>query len=269
MDQAASVMSDPASALYISFYPALKASPASLPPGVVFVIANSLVISDKAVTAKTNYNLRVVETLVAARVLARTFGVEVGQERITLREVVGKYSGETPGNWLSVEKLATALEDVLEKLDVLKAREGSRSGVTMEEMVEMSGLAPDAFHRIYLSWIDGKFSRLPSGLYLIRLPVKATHFVLYKRAKHVFSEALRVLQFRQVCLESQDSTEGDAAGYRRKLGDLMNESQESCAELFNCSCPEIDQLTKLARSAGAIGSRLTGKWSQGSDFKRR
>jgi galactokinase len=42
------------------------------------------------------------------------------------------------------------------------------------------------------------------------------------------------------------------------LGKLMNESQASCRDPHECSCPQIDEITELARKNGAYGSRLTG-----------
>lgn len=87
--------------------------------------------------------------------------------------------------------------------------------------------------------------------------VEATYFQLYKRTKHVFSEALRVLRLRSLCLalDKETTLPEDTLSH---LGGLMNASQASCSELFECSCPELDQLTGLARAAGAYGSRLTG-----------
>ena len=85
--------------------------------------------------------------------------------------------------------------------------------------------------------------------------MEATYFQLYKRAKHVYSEALRVLKFRNVCLQSSPTP---PQSILQDLGDLMNNSQRSCAEDFECSCPELNELTALARTAGAYGSRLTG-----------
>lgn len=156
MDQAASVVSDASSALYITFYPELGASPLPLPPKAVFVIANSLVVSDKAVTAKTNYNLRVVETLAAARILAKKLNLPVGPtEKITLREVVGRLVQEEKSSEMSLEKLEETLNRMGSEIDVLKPSNGNGSqlGVTMEEMIEMTGMSKEEFDQVYLSWV--------------------------------------------------------------------------------------------------------------------
>ncbi|KAL0154877.1 hypothetical protein M9458_049140, partial [Cirrhinus mrigala] len=55
---------------------------------------------------------------------------------------------------------------------------------------------------------------------------------------HVYGEAARVLQFKAVC----DSSPVNAVA---QLGDLMNRSHASCKDLYECSCPELDQLVDI------------------------
>ena len=74
MDQSASVMGLEGGALYIKFTPSLDATPVFFPkcnPEFNFVIAKSYVQADKHTTGPVNYNLRVVETTLASKVLAK------------------------------------------------------------------------------------------------------------------------------------------------------------------------------------------------------
>lgn len=169
MDQAASVIPEGGSALYITFHPKLAAEPVLIPASKspefnpVFVIANSLVVSDKAVSAKTQYNLRVVETLVAARVLGRHLGVEVGpHEKVTLRQILDRWNGRANGEDMNPEVLIDALSRIVHELDVLKPKEadGDQLGLTMDEMITASGLSETHFHDLYLSWVEGELYRL-------------------------------------------------------------------------------------------------------------
>jgi galactokinase len=261
MDQAASVISTPDAALYVTFYPHLAASPSPLPKGTL-VLANSCVTSEKALHASTRYNLRVIETLAAARILSRHLGIEVcSRDRITLREVVGRFGGELEEGWPQDSvQLRVALERTMEHIGKLRpasAQVDGQEGVTLETMVEWSGLSNEDFKDVYLSRVNGSFL----DQYLIILAqlvyiVKATHFQLYRRAKHVLSEALRVLRFRDICLANNGNV-SDAV--LRELGKLMNESQTSCCVDYDCSSPELEELTQICRDAGAYGSRLTGK----------
>jgi galactokinase len=169
MDQAASVISTSNSALYISFYPTLSAQPIEIPteradPPAIFVIANSLVVSDKAVSAKTQYNLRVVETLVGARIIADRLGVKIGRtEKVTFREVLGRWiSGDEKesGKEIEVEKLKDGLERIIVEVEGLKPPPeqviDGQLGVTLGEMVRLSGLPEPEFHQLYLSWVEGR-----------------------------------------------------------------------------------------------------------------
>jgi len=91
-----------------------------------------------------------------------------------------------------------------------------------------------------------------NSTYLKGLPEGINQFKLRQRAEHVFTEAQRVYTFKHKCSEITNTL------LLTELGSLMNDSHKSCAELFECSCPELDALTTFCRNSGAVGSRLTG-----------
>lgn len=165
MDQSSSVISHADAALYITFFPNLNAEPIPLPitaPRSVFVCANSLVVSDKVVHARTRYNLRFFEISVAARVLAHQLGISVGaKERVSMREVVGRWAGENAEvKELEPQALKKALEELGRKIDGLKLVEsdgsdGTETGVTLDEMIRLSGMNEAEFREVYLSRVDG------------------------------------------------------------------------------------------------------------------
>ena len=64
-------------------------------------------------------------------------------------------------------------------------------------------------------------------------------FQLHDRALHVYSEAGRVWQFRDIC--SQPSSDA-----LTQLGQLMSHSHTSCSQLYQCSCDPLDNLVSLA-----------------------
>lgn len=158
---------------------------------------------------------------------------------------MGRVGGEPEGGWEEGGEgevlYKKALERMVGECEVLKKQGGEQEGVTREEMVEMSGLDEKTFKEVYMDWIE----------------VEATYFQLYKRAKHVFTEALRVLEFRDVCLSATASA-SSSEDTLVSLGNLMKSSQTSCSSLYECSCAELDALTALAVKSGAYGSRLTG-----------
>lgn len=117
MDQSASVFSKTESLLHVGFVPALAAKPIPLPSlPFSFVIINTLVTSEKHVTAKYCYNLRasflledpktmadsirqVVETRLGARLLAKHLGLPVSRSidsPTTFKSVTDAYFASLP-----------------------------------------------------------------------------------------------------------------------------------------------------------------------------
>ena len=238
MDQSASIFGTKNTAVLIDFYPQLQITAVPFPRVMeredepVFVVAHSLVVSDKHVTAPVCYNLRVVEMRFASALLAKFNGITEWQSIKTLRYFqTAFFKKETVGGDLLIQELS-------ELLNVIEKQFGQhKDGYTMAEISGMLEMSAEQLTKHYIPF-----------------PIRAEKFQLYKRCKHVISESIRVLQFSQIC----QSTAAGTDDVYLKLGQLMNESQQSCSQLFECSCPELDQLTAIARKNGAIGSRLTG-----------
>lgn len=234
MDQSASIMGEIGKALLISFYPKLDAQPIQFPKcntPFVFVIANTLVVSNKAETAPKNYNLRVVEGRLASALLCKAMGVSEAKS-MTFMEVQEKWVEKfAKGKNLSQIEILQAMLDVVE--NSLK-----KEGYTLAEVAAELGLTEQTIQEKYIQGIKVIYDKL----------------YLYKRAIHIFSEACRVYQFCEVC-KKRPPFSGDLT---KDLGKLMDASQDSCSNLYQCSCPELDELCRIAKNAGAYGSRLTG-----------
>ena len=248
MDQAASVFPLRGNALYVSFQPILKARPVGFPktdPEMTFVISQTFVAADKHTTGPVHYNLRVVECSLAAVYLAKALKLkkdipeDSGPLGVSLRGFQNAYFEqihEIPNN--DSTPLPNFREQLKTLTDLTQNTLTKSEGYTREEISSVLQISVDELNRRYTS----------------TFPIRADRFLLRQRALHVFTEALRVLDFMAL-LESPPSTSEDLL---RGLGNIMNATQNSCREVYDCSCPELDLLCDLARSAGSYGSRLTG-----------
>lgn len=95
-------------------------------------------------------------------------------------------------------------------------------------------------HKVFNKKYQFRTSQVLMMKLLVRtcVPLPVTHFKLHQRAKHVYGEAARVVRFKSVC----DSASAECV---ELLGELMNRSHESCRDLYECSCPELDQLVDI------------------------
>ena len=236
MDQAASVFSKRGDALSVSFSPDLRAEAIAFPktnPPITFMIAQSFVVSDKHATAPECYNLRVVECTLAAEVLAATLGLKLEDDAAplgrSLRGLQHAYFGSSPS--------LTPTEQLEQMLQLVNKHLTQTSGYARETIASTLSVSTEEL----------------TARYFTKFPVRASKFHLHRRATHVFNEALRVLTFKSLV-----TTSPTPADLLPRLGALMNATQHSCRRIYECSCPELDELCDIAREAGAYGSRLTG-----------
>lgn len=255
MDQAASVCGKADHALYVEFKPELKATAFKFPQlnnyEVTFVIANTMVVASKYETAPTNYNLRVVEVTIAASVLAAKYGVSLKDERTVpedessfkgnLRDFMNAYHAKYHNAAPWDGSIETGVDFLIRTLALVEETFTCKNkGYAVDEAAAALNISNEEFAREYLSIFPVRFETLK----------------LYQRAKHVYSEALRVLKALKLMTSPYQFTSDE--DFFKIFGELMNESQESCDKLYECSCPETDEICAIARSNGAYGSRLTG-----------
>ncbi|CAK9254693.1 unnamed protein product [Sphagnum jensenii] len=228
MDQAISVMAKRGVAKLIDFNP-IQASDVMLPKGGSFVIANSLTESKKAVTAATNYNNRVVECRLAAMVLAAKLKMPLQEATASIHTLS------------DVEGLCVAYAST---------RGSSSPLVAVEDYLHEAPYTTEEIEEILQENLRTVMAKSPSSLAVLSA---ASNFKLFQRAKHVYSEANRVHLFRAATQSNQEEEE-----VLQRLGKLMNESHTSCSLLYECSCPELENLVDICRRNGALGARLTG-----------
>ncbi|XP_073308911.1 galactokinase-like [Primulina huaijiensis] len=228
MDQAISVMAQSGFAALIDFNP-IHATEVQLPAGGTFVIAHSLAESQKAVTAATNYNNRVVECRLASIVLGIKLGMKPEEAIANIKTLS------------DVEALCVSFAGT---------RGSSDPVIAVKELLKEEPYSAEDIENITNEKLQAIFAGSPSSLDVLRA---ANHFKLHQRAAHVYSEAKRVYAFKDTV--SSKSSEEDML---KKLGDLMNESHYSCSVYYECSCPELEELVKICRDNGALGARLTG-----------
>ena len=156
---------------------------------------------------------------------------------------------------------------IIAKLKGLDWRKVNRLGLVMDALgqsrSEMVAIVDDCLHPgMYL--LEEIASILEADVNDVKeecLSEKSKYvreFKLFDRAKHVYVEADRVYRFKT----TSESGKGDDVAV--KLGALMDASHRSCSSVYECSCSELDEMVGLAKSAGALGSRLTGAGWGGS-----
>ncbi|KAI9159421.1 galactokinase [Blastocladiella emersonii ATCC 22665] len=237
MDQSISVMGQRGAAAVVHFTPSLRADPLPLPAAGVFVVAHSMVTADKHVTAPRNYNLRVVETRLAAALLAKDADLPLtvpdlhGNPRpVVLADLVPWATCESLGD------VAAAIRALAEQAETLlfHGNRGEFGEWSLDEVVAALEVSRDEIRTRYLAAFPVTFHALRLGA----------------RTRHVLSEALRVLDAADLLTSTKDP----AAAF----GKLMDASHASCTDPYECSHTELDMLVWVGKRAGALGSRLTG-----------
>ncbi|KAF0286933.1 N-acetylgalactosamine kinase [Amphibalanus amphitrite] len=213
MDQAICFLAKKGTAKLIEFNP-LRAHDVQLPPGAVFVIANSLAEKNKA--ASSDYNCRVMECRLATQLLAKSRGLEWSKFRR-----LGDLQKELK---LEFSEMVDMVRTVLHEQPYSKKEICSELGVTEQQLDEIT-LSENTRH------ID--------------------QFLPYQRALHVFSEAGRVFAFRSVCESGGEDVLSRMGQLMNESHASCRDQYECSHELLDTICRIAEGVAYGARLTGA------------------
>ena len=225
MDQTISTFGQTGHCLAIEFKPALRSTPVEM-KGLCMVLCNSLTESVKVETGHKQYNKRVFECKMGLIAM--------------IKQALG--ADADIAQFATLWDLQTHLKLDLDGMDgLLEKALGNTKGRDwkLNEVYSCVGIS------------DYKAAFGDDDL-IKMVTEKNEHFRLYDRIKHVIDESRRVGQYIATLGRSDDPRRLE------RLGELMTESHQSCAELYECSSVNLDYLTKKSLECGALGSRLTG-----------
>ncbi|GAA5920326.1 hypothetical protein JCM1841_004535 [Sporobolomyces salmonicolor] len=218
MDQSASVFSRSKHLLHIEFIPQLEARAIPLPttePPFSFVIANTLVTSNKKVTAKYHYNLRVVECRLGALLLSKHLNLPfkpTSRPFPSYKMILSAYFNTPPPPPGPAPKGRHPPTHLPPTLPTVPALPSSRLPPNQEtkshELKIFMGLVLQALGGPGLeegmTWeevaerLEIPAEELKSNVADREVEPKDGKFKIWLRARHVFSEALRVYEFKKL-----------------------------------------------------------------------
>ena len=159
MDPAASMLGRQGHALLIHFDP-LRVAPVKMPPGAAIVVADSLEIADKSGKVRAEYNRRVVECAIAARILGNAY-------RLRKVRVLGDVVKQLE-QWSAGELVETLAKNAPERINLTQA-----SGLLqVEETLLRDEILGAGARRIHID--------------------EARPLEILRRARHVLTETERV-----------------------------------------------------------------------------
>jgi N-acetylgalactosamine kinase len=223
MDQSAAILGRRDHALFIEFDP-IRVRAVKMPANAAIVVADSREVADKSGKVRAEYNRRVVECALAARILGRAL-------KLDSVKILGDVVRAIP-DWNAaalVEKLAESSPP--------------RLGADLKEAANIVGVSQSMLEAELLG--EGSTRTLLDS---------SRPLEILRRARHVLSETERVIR-------AADMLE---AGRLDEMGKLMDASHQSLTEDFECSTARLDAIVECARRGGAFGARLTGAGFGGS-----